>query len=108
MMRKTITRTLATSEITGYKVAIKDGKPEVETLPVLTVAGKAKEKDALKALEKEYGNGVTVGKIEVTEAVYEISVDDFIKYAKKQGSEASEEGCESGEDNAEVEQATEA
>ena len=47
MMRKTITRTLATSEITGYKVAIKDGKPEVETLPVLTVAGKAK--DATKA-----------------------------------------------------------
>ena len=93
MMRTTITRTLATSEITGFRLTVADGKPSIEELPVITVAGKAKEKDALKALEKEYGKGtgVTVGKIEISEAVYEISVDDFVKYATKKGSDASEE-----------------
>lgn len=93
MMRTTITRTLATSEITGYRLTVIDGKPSIEELPVITVAGKAKEKDALKALEKEYGKGAgfTVGKIEISEAVYEISVDDFVKYATKKVSDASEE-----------------
>ena len=98
MMRTTITRTLATSEITGYKVVVKDGKPEVETLPVITIAGKAKEKDAVKALKKAYGDGVTVGAIKVEEAVYEISVDDFVKYAVKKGSEPSESGSETSEE----------
>ena len=109
MMRTTITRTLATSEITGYKVVIKNGKPEVETLPVITIAGKAKEKEALKALEKEHGKGcgITVGEIKVTEAVYEISVEDFIKHAKKQGEDTSEEVAKNDEDVANVEQATE-
>lgn len=103
MMRTTITRTLATSEITGFKVVVKDGTPSVETLPVITIAGKAKEKDALKALKKAYGDGITVGSIKVDESVYEISVDDFIKYASKKGSEASESEAEPFEEVANVE-----
>ena len=98
MMRTTITRTLATSEITGYKVAFKEGKPTVETMPVITIAGKAKEKDALKALKKAYGDGVTVGEIKVDESVYEISVEDFVKYATKKGSEPSESVSETSEE----------
>lgn len=103
MMRTTITRTLATSEVTGFKVRVTDGTPSVETLPTITIAGKAKEKDALKALKKAYGDGVTVGSIKIDESVYEISVDDFIKYAKKQGSEPSEEVSEASEEVASVE-----
>lgn len=98
MMRTKITRTLATSEITSYKVVVKDGVPTVETMPVLTIAGKAKEKDAMKALKKAYGEGVTVGAIKVEEAVYEISVDDFVKYATKKGSEPSESDSETSEE----------
>lgn len=89
-MRNTITRTMATSQITGYRIKVVNGAPSVETLPTLTVGGKAKEKDALKALEKEYGKGVTVGSIDISEDVYEISVEDFLKYATKKGSEGSE------------------
>lgn len=93
MMRNTITRTMATSEITGYKLTVVDGKPNVEELPKITIAGKAKEKDAMKALKDAYGKDVniTVGNITVSEDVYEISVEDFVKYAKKKGSEPSEE-----------------
>ena len=85
MMRNTITRTMATSEIHAFRLTMKDGKPEVENLPVLIIGGKATMKDAEKALRKEYGKNapVTVSKIDVKEDVYEISVEDFMKYAKK-------------------------
>lgn len=100
MMRNTITRTLATSEITGFTLEIVDGKPQVKELEKITIAGKAKEKDALKALKKVYGDvkGLTVGNIEVSENVYEISVEDFVKYATvKKDSEPSEEVAETTE-----------
>ena len=85
MMRNTITRTMATSEIHAYRMVMKEGNPEVETLPVLTMGGKATVKDAEKALRKQYGKDapVVVSNIVVNEDVYEISVEDFMKYAKK-------------------------
>lgn len=84
-MRKTIVRTMSTSTIHAYMLEIVDGKPVAKDLEPLTVMGCAKEKDALKVLKDKYGkdNAITVGKIEVTENTYEISVDDFVKYAKK-------------------------
>lgn len=85
MMRNTITRTMATSTIYAYRLAVKDGKPEVESLEPLTIGGKATMKDAEKALRKVYGKdaALTVNKIDVAEDLYEISVEDFMKYAKK-------------------------
>ena len=85
MMRNTITRTLAVSEITAYKLTIEDGQPKADALPTITVPGKASQKEAIKAVQKVYGKdaAVTVGNIVVHEDVYEISVDDFMKYAKK-------------------------
>lgn len=96
-MRKNITRTLATSQISGYRVVIVDGKPAVEELPVLTVAGKATETSAQKELEKAYGKGVTVGKIDISEDMYEISVEKFLEVATKVGSDSSEEVSEGSE-----------
>lgn len=85
MMRNTITRTMATSEIKGFMMKVVEGKPTVVELPVLTVTGKATEKDAIKELKKVHGKdaNVTVGTIECHEDTYEISVEDFMKYAKK-------------------------
>lgn len=93
MMRDTITRTMATSQIQGFMMKVVDGKPTVEELPVLTVAGKATEKDALKELKKVHGKGanVTVASIVTIEDVYEISVEDFLKYAKKVEPKKTEE-----------------
>ena len=84
-MRKTIVRTMSTSTIYAYMLEVVDGKPVAKDLEPLTVMGSATEKDALKVLKDKYGkdNAITVGKIEVTENTYEISVDDFVKYAKK-------------------------
>lgn len=101
MMRKTIVRTMATSTINAFKLEIVDGKPEAKALEPVTIMGKAKEKDALKALKETLGsvNGVTIGSIEVSEDTYEISVDDFLKYATKvtKGSEGSETVSEDSE-----------
>lgn len=85
MMRKTIVRTMATSEIKAFKLTMKDGQPSVVNLDPITVTGEVSEKDALKALKEVHGNltGITVGEITVTKDTYEISVEDFLKYAKK-------------------------
>lgn len=84
MMRKTIVRTMATSTITAYTVEIENGLPVAKALDPIVIMGKAKEKDALKAVKEQYGKvAVTIGEIKVDEATYEISVDDFMKYAKK-------------------------
>ena len=110
MMRKTICRTMATSTITAHRLTIVDGQPVVETLNPIVVMGKAKEKDALKAVKDVHGDlaGVTIGKIDVAEDTYEISVDDFVKYATKvtNNSEETESVSEGYENNSEVSEAT--
>lgn len=93
MMRKTIVRTMATSTITAFALHTKDGAPVVENLEPITVMGKASEKEALKSLKEVYGKDVSIsiGKIEVTEDTYEISVDEFLKHAKKVDKSKAEE-----------------
>lgn len=85
MMRNTIVRTMATSTIHAYTLTVVNGKPEAKELAPVTIMGKASEKDALKALRKEYGKDTpfTVGEIKVEEATYEIGVEDFVKHAKR-------------------------
>lgn len=101
MMRKTICRTMATSTINAFQLEVVNGKPEAKALEPITVTGKAKEKDALKALKDKYGTvqGITIGSIEVSEDTYEISVEDFLKYATKvaKDSEGSETVSEDSE-----------
>ena len=98
MMRKTIVRTMSTSTINAFKLTVENGQPKVENLEPLTVMGKATDKEALKALKDKYGKNapVTIASIDVQEETYEISVDDFMKYATK-----IEKGSESSEDNSE-------
>lgn len=84
MMRKTIVRTMATSTITAYTIEMVNGAPVAKALDPITVMGKATEKEALKAVKEQLGlTAVTIGEIAIEEATYEISVDDFMKHAKK-------------------------
>lgn len=93
MMRKTITRTMATSKIHACMLVMVDGVPIVEQLEPITVMGKATEKEGLKAIKDKYGKDcpATISKIEVEEDTYEISVEDFLKYAKKVEKKTDEE-----------------
>ncbi len=85
MMRSTITRTLAVSEITAHVVTMKDGQPTIDTIHIVNVPGKVSEKEAMRIIRNQYGKEIsaTIGNISTQEDTYEISVDDFMKYAKK-------------------------
>lgn len=95
-MRKTIVRTIPVSKIKGYTVRVENGKPVAEELEPVIVVGKANDKEALKALQAEYGKGkaITVGEIEVSEDTYEITVSDFIAHATKVTKSESNEKVE--------------
>lgn len=76
---------MATSKIHACKLSMNDGVPTVEQLEPITVMGRATEKEGLKAIKEKYGKEcpATIQKIEVNEDTYEISVEDFLKYATK-------------------------
>lgn len=84
-MRKSITRTMSTSTIKGFMLEIVEGNPVPKQLEPITVNGKVKEKDALKIFKDKYGktSAITISSIDVEESTYEISVEDFVKYATK-------------------------
>lgn len=82
MMRNTITRTIETSRIYFAMVAVNNGIPEFVAQPSIVVNGKFTTEDAQKLLKKKFkGSTCVVTDIEHTETLYEISVEDFIKYA---------------------------
>ncbi len=84
-MRNTITRTITESTINAVMIAIDNGQPIVRTLDPITVNGKINADKALKAVRKVHGKTapVSVVSIDEKEVLYEISVDDFMKYAKR-------------------------
>ena len=100
MMRNTITRTMSTSTVNAFKLSIVDGKPVVENLDPFVMSGKAKEKDALKLLKKKLGDisGITIGSIDIAEDTYEITVEDFLKHAKKVDKDSEEKVDEDSEE----------
>ena len=91
-MRATITREMVVSTINGYTIEIQEGKPTVKEVSPVTVYGKVSKDKALKELKKVYGKDAPVSVSTVTEESkrYEISVADFIKYAKVVNDQADE------------------
>ena len=85
-MRKTITKKILSSDISSFRITVKDGIPSFEELPLITVIGKVSEQKALKEIQNRYGKGnqYSIGKIEVKENLYSIKIDDFLAIAEKQ------------------------
>lgn len=84
-MRNTITRTITESTIYAVKLEIDNGQPVIAELPPVTVVGTISHDKALKAVYAEHGKqaGVNILRVEEREFLYEISVTDFMKYAKR-------------------------
>lgn len=84
-MRNTITRTITESTIHAVKLEIVDGKPTTVDLDPVTVVGTINNDKALKAVYAKHGKqaGVAILRIDEQEFLYEISVSDFMKYAKR-------------------------
>lgn len=93
-MRKTIVRTITATTIESAVVTFKNGKPEVTPNNPLTVNGVVDEDKALKAVCKEYGKKSQVTAITSVDDMYEISVEDFMKHAKKVEKPTPEQAAE--------------
>ena len=85
-MRKTITKKVLSSEIQSFKIVVKDGKPNFEEMPLVTIIGNVTEQRALKEVKNKFGkdNQYSIGKITVEESTYSIKLEDFIEIATKQ------------------------
>lgn len=83
-MRSTITRTLTQSTIRVAKIEFNGDTPVATPLEPVIVYGNVSKEDAKREVAKVYGkdNSIVVAKIESEEKFFEISVSDFIKYAK--------------------------
>lgn len=85
MARKTITRTIQTSLISGFAISMVNDEPVTKKLDSVSVVGKVSHKDAMKILKEKAPESevVTVSKIEVSENTYKLNLEDFIKYGEK-------------------------
>jgi hypothetical protein len=89
-MRKSIPRTITATRIESATVEFKDGKPLALVNAPITVTGSVKEDKAFKLVQKQYGLKAQVTAVTEIEDTYEISVEDFMKYAKKVETPAEE------------------
>ena len=96
MVRKTITRTLVTTTIRAVALNVVDGSPVVENLEPVTVVGKPNTNEAIKAVREVYGKekNVSIMGMDSESAVYEISVSDFLKLAKRTENQTEEKEIE--------------
>lgn len=78
-----ITRTITATTIESALITFKDNKPEVVSQKPITVNGSLTENEALRAVRKAYGQNAQVTALKEINEVFEISVEDFMKYAKK-------------------------
>lgn len=82
-MRTTIVRTITATTIDSANVLFEKGVPVITPNAAIVVNGVVTEEKALKAVRKTYGLNTQVTAITAVNDVYEISVEDFIKHAKK-------------------------
>lgn len=82
-MRKTIVRTITATTIESANVKFEKGAPVVVANAPITVNGNIEEDKALKVVRKAYGESAQVTAITQVDDVYEISVENFMKHAKK-------------------------
>jgi regulatory protein YycI of two-component signal transduction system YycFG len=78
-----IQRTINVTIIKSVNVKFVGGKLVPTENAPLVVNGEIKEDKAIKAVRKAYGLSAQLTEIQVTQDMYEISVEDFMKYAKK-------------------------
>ncbi len=92
-MRNTITRTIRKNVVHGYIIKDVDGVPTPTPIDPVEMFGTVTKKSAEKLLKKEFGKDehVIVGKIESTDELYGMSIDDFVKYAKPVENETENE-----------------
>jgi len=81
--RKTIVRTITATTIKSVNVMFTAGKLDSKENKDITVNGTVDQDQATKIVRKAYGQSAQVTELTEVNDVYEISVEDFMKNAKK-------------------------
>lgn len=92
--RKTIVRTITATTIESANITFVNGNVDAKPNAPIVVNGTITEEKALKEVRKEYGATAVVVKLSEVNDVYEISVEDFLKYAKKVENPTTEQQAE--------------
>lgn len=82
-MKKTMTKEVTTTSIKLGRVKLVDGMPIVEPLNDELMLGNVSLEKAQKAMRKQHGDDVTVFGVEANTQKYKMSVEDFIRIAKR-------------------------
>lgn len=93
-MRKSIVRTITATTIKSANLKFENGKPVATENVPFTVNGVLTMEKAQKEVTKKYGQFAQVTDIKAVDDVYEISVEDFIKHAKKVEQPTAEQAAE--------------
>jgi 3'-phosphoadenosine 5'-phosphosulfate sulfotransferase len=80
-MRKMMTKEVTKTNVSIAKMEMKDGLPVATQLDDEILLGNVSEEKAQKIISKKLGEQVTVFKTSTDTEVYEMPVDEFIKYA---------------------------
>jgi len=80
-MRKKMTKEVTKTTIKIAKVQNVDGQLTTEQLDDIIMIGNVSAEKAQKHVHKELGTNATVFGVEVSTEVYEMDVEEFIKYA---------------------------
>lgn len=80
-MRKMMSREVTKTTVKVGKLEMVDGQPQAVTLPDEVLLGNVSLEKAQKQLNKKYGEPVTVFEVIPDTTVYEMPVEEFIKYA---------------------------
>lgn len=79
-LRKTMQKEITKTTVKLAKMDLQDGQPVAVPLPDETLLGNVSLENAQKQMSKKH-QGATVFSVEPDTVVYEMSVEDFIKYA---------------------------
>lgn len=80
-MRKLMTKEVTTTTLKLAKMQMVEGKPVATPLEDEVLLGNVKLEKAQSFATKKHGSGVTVFEVVANTNVYEMAVEDFIKYA---------------------------
>lgn len=84
-MRKTIERSITVTRIYFSKIVVESGEVTAIPMASIEVTGRINNEKALKVIKETHGKDAqfVVRELEEKEERYEISVEDFMKYATK-------------------------
>lgn len=81
-MRKLMTKEVTKTNVKLAQMVMEDGQPKAITLPDEVLIGNITQERAQRELNKKFDHPVTVFGVEPETTVYEMEVEEFIKYAR--------------------------